>query len=568
MEGQEVQGSAIVILDPAGTVLHASGVGIHGLPGTPESLKGRRAPEMWSPGGGGVLLKAFVETFLHDAAPFASTILQGRAPDGSERLYRGRLFRVDLDGAVRLVLTLVDITGTSKVAYQLAMLQRVGEVMQGTLELNKVLYLILTCVTAGFAIGFNRAFLLLVDPETRRLQGRMAVGPRSLEEASRIWQELSRTPRGLEEFLLDYEAGRAPKDQPLGLEPQALSFDLSDPSEIPVRVLHERRITVVRQASTDPRVSERFRGAFQAEEFVAVPLLARNEPVGVILADNRFSGRPIADEHVQLLSTFASSASLAVQNAAAYERLQHQMAALQEAQDRLIRSERLATVGKLAAHISHEIRNPLVTIGGFARLILRGAEKTETVREKARIIGEEVSRLETMLSSVMDFAKPAAPKLETADLNPLVSGVVRFVEADLKGRGIRIEEDYARDLPSLRLDPAQVKQVLLNVLQNAADSMAGGGAIRVRTNRAGRRVVAEIRDEGAGITPEDRPMVFEPFFTKKWGGTGLGLAVSRKIMEDHGGGIELESEVGKGTVVRLLFVSPETPPGDDGGRPA
>ncbi|MEK7270961.1 MAG: ATP-binding protein [Planctomycetota bacterium] len=560
METQEPQGSAFVLLDDAGRILFSTGEGIPGILSVLDGARGKKMDDAAVANGTGLVLGGFLRNFAAQNRRYDSTILQGRDRDGAERLFRARMFRVENAGPISGAMSLVDITGSSKAAYQLAMLRRVGDLVQGTLELNKILYLILTCVTAGFAIGFNRAFLFLVDPDSKVLQGRMAVGPRSLEEAGRIWNDLSRSAKGLDTFLNDYETGQAPLEQPLKGLVESLSSPLSDDTEIIVRVLQERRPIVVRRASQDPRITEKFRRIYQAEEFAAVPLLARNEPIGVILVDNIFSGHPITDEHVQLLATFATPASLAVQNAAAYERLQRQMVALKETQDRLIHSERLATIGKLAAHISHEIRNPLVTIGGFARLLQRAPEKVDDVKEKARIIVEEVSRLEEMLSTVMDFAKPAAPQLEPAELNTLVEQVARFIEGEMKGRGILLKRELSPDLPLLLIDFAQVKQVFLNLIQNAADATSGEGIIQLKTYRRGARTIAEVTDNGTGIASEDLQKIFEPFFTKRWGGTGLGLAVSRKIMEDHGGRIEVESAVGKGTTMRLVFVHTKAVP--------
>jgi signal transduction histidine kinase len=286
---------------------------------------------------------------------------------------------------------------------------------------------------------------------------------------------------------------------------------------------------------------------------VSVPLIVKSSVVGVILADNLYSGRAITDDHVKLLMLFASQAALAIENAETYAELQKSLDRLTQAQKEIVHSEKLATIGKMAAHVAHEIRNPLSTIGGFARAILRKPDSVERVNKNAKIISEEATRLENMLKGVMDFSRPSAPVPKIGDFNTAVEKAFRTQAEILSSRNIHSSVDLDRSIPEVNYDENQVMQVLHNLIRNAADSMPGGGALAIRTAREGDNVCLTVQDSGSGIPPEVQERLFDPFFTTKPDGTGLGLAVSKKIIDDHGGHIEVKSIVGKGTTFRILL---------------
>jgi signal transduction histidine kinase len=215
-------------------------------------------------------------------------------------------------------------------------------------------------------------------------------------------------------------------------------------------------------------------------------------------------------------------------------------------QEKLIRSERFAAVGEAAAHITHEIKNPLMLMGGFARQVRRTLPEDGKEAEKLLLVEEEAKRLESMLEEVRDFTRPAAPKLSPQDLNATVRETVALMEASLPGRGVTLAAQYDMDLPPVVHDPSQVRQVVINLVKNAAEAMPGGGQVTVRTMRSGDMAEVEVRDTGPGLPPEQARLIFNPFYTTKERGTGLGLAVCYRIMQDHGGDIRLTSEAGKG----------------------
>lgn len=230
------------------------------------------------------------------------------------------------------------------------------------------------------------------------------------------------------------------------------------------------------------------------------------------------------------------------------DKVKESMQRLIEMQERFIRSERFAAIGEAAAYISHEIKNPLIVIRGFAGQIEKTVSDENHCR-KLRIIQEEAKRLDVMLAAIRDFTRLSKPQKEFQNINNTIEDTLALMEQTLKEKGIDVETLLGQGLPSLLFDPQQIKQMLINLLNNAVESMTSGGRLVVSSWQDRSLIKISIEDSGIGMSPEIAEKVFNPFFTTKVKGTGLGLAVSRKIMEDHGGDISFQSEEGKGSKV-------------------
>ncbi len=223
-------------------------------------------------------------------------------------------------------------------------------------------------------------------------------------------------------------------------------------------------------------------------------------------------------------------------------------------EEELLRSERLAILGKMAAHISHEIKNPLMLIGGFARQVLKDpASDPEKNREKLQIIVDEVRRLEDFLVEVGNYAKFSEPQKSPGDLNALIQETCLRLEPSMRESNIELSLQLDPDLPQVPFDPAHLRQVILNIAKNGIEAMEGGGTLSIATGRRGERVFVQIGDTGVGIPPEVREKIFQPFFSSKPKGSGLGLAISLKIIEAHQGEIIIDSEPQKGTRVTIFL---------------
>ncbi len=229
------------------------------------------------------------------------------------------------------------------------------------------------------------------------------------------------------------------------------------------------------------------------------------------------------------------------------EQLKASMAKLLETQEKLIRSERFAAIGEAASHLSHEIKNPLMLIGGFARQVSRAFPEEDPNLKKLEIIESETRRLESLIDDVRDFTRPSKPQKEWCSLHDCIQETLELMEESLTAANIECETALPPAPPLICCDPRQVKQVLINLLKNAMEAMPEGGKISIVSRWDEEKMWITVTDTGRGMSEEVRERLFQPFFTTKQKGTGLGLAVCNKIIEDHHGEITVRSQEGKGT---------------------
>lgn len=224
---------------------------------------------------------------------------------------------------------------------------------------------------------------------------------------------------------------------------------------------------------------------------------------------------------------------------------------LQQNIERLKRAERLYAAGQLSAGMAHEIRNPLASITGAVGILKRGHGSVENCRECLDIIDKETQRLNRLLTSFLDFARPRAPRFQAARLEEVFDSVVGLAQHAVGATQIDLRQEIAGPLPEVRCDSEQIKQVLLNLIINAIQATGGPGTVWLRAWLGGGVVRISVRDQGPGIPESDRDRIFDPFYTTKENGTGLGLAVAAKIIEQHGGTLTLESGAGRGATFAL-----------------
>jgi two-component system NtrC family sensor kinase len=235
--------------------------------------------------------------------------------------------------------------------------------------------------------------------------------------------------------------------------------------------------------------------------------------------------------------------------------------AIEEREQRLIRSERMAAAGQIASHITHEIRNPLSSISLNTELLeeeLEGqeAQKAAEGRRLCEAIRREVDRLTEITEEYLRFARLPKPRLEQEDVNEILLDLLSFVSTELRERQIQLVQALAPELPAVEADENQLRQAFLNLLRNAGEAMAAqGGSLEISTRLVDGQGAVEVRiaDTGVGISEQNLSKLFEPFFSTKEAGTGLGLPLTQQIIQEHGGTIEVASTPGRGTVftVRL-----------------
>ncbi|WP_051822236.1 sensor histidine kinase [Desulfonatronum thiodismutans] len=240
------------------------------------------------------------------------------------------------------------------------------------------------------------------------------------------------------------------------------------------------------------------------------------------------------------------------------DKVRQSMDQLLQTQEKLMLSERFAAIGEAAAHLSHEIKNPLLLMGGFAQQVRRTLSEDDPRAEKLEIIAGEAKRLEHLLVEVRDFTRPPRPSLVETELNELVRQVADLFQEQAESQVVVSRLVLDPKLPVCILDPDQIKQVLINLTKNALEAMPEGGELSISTVRDADFVRIEIKDTGRGIPEEVMKKLFHPFFSTKAKGTGLGLAVSYKLVQDHGGEITAWSAPGQGArfTVRLPLNGP------------
>jgi signal transduction histidine kinase/CheY-like chemotaxis protein len=260
-------------------------------------------------------------------------------------------------------------------------------------------------------------------------------------------------------------------------------------------------------------------------------------------------------EELRLAEGIALQGGLAIENSRLYEGVKQQMAELKRTQAQLVQSTKLAAIGELAANIAHEINNPLTTVLGFASFIAERLSPDDPTREELGLIQEEASRARDIVRDLLQFSRQRDFMPEPADVNTVLEQVVSMVRRQGALNTVTVEEAFGRELPMVEMDVPRIKQVFLNIINNAVYAMKEGGTLTIRTEATGEGVRVAFTDTGPGIPPELVSRIFDPFFTTKpeVSGTGLGLSVSLGIVQSHGGSIDVDSEDGRGSTFTVTL---------------
>ncbi len=281
------------------------------------------------------------------------------------------------------------------------------------------------------------------------------------------------------------------------------------------------------------------------EAEVSIPFISRGQLIGMINLSHKFNKDIYSHEDIELLSTLANQTAIAIENARLYEDLK-------KSKSYIRRADRLASLGILTAGLAHEIRNPLVAIKTLIQLLPERLEDEEFRSHFLNIAAGEVDRISSLVNELLDFARPSDPKLEFEDINSILDGMILLISTETKKKHINMIKNYVPNLPPIKIDREQIKQVFLNILLNAVEATPENGKINVKTRSFSKPggepyIQIEFTDTGCGISPEYLEDIFNPFFTTKNTGSGLGLSISNQIVQDHKGYIVVESQLNKGT---------------------
>lgn len=304
--------------------------------------------------------------------------------------------------------------------------------------------------------------------------------------------------------------------------------------------------------------------------------LFRSDPrVVEILEKTLKEGRLCAEYEVKLHRKFSGEIPVVITTSRVFDAdgrlsgaaaLIKDLSGIKSIEEGSLRKERLAYIGAFASNLAHEIKNPLTGIRGAAQLLSKRVKET-SLREYTSVIMSEADRLNAILNDLLDFARPAALKRKSVNIHMVLDSVILLLRqgADEGGAAPRFIKEYDPSLPPVFGDERQLTQVFLNLMKNAREALGGGGDIQVLTRMitefhlvepgspGGKMAAVEIRDNGCGIRGEDLESIFTPFFTTKPDGSGLGMAISLKIVKEHGGLLKIDSTPGKGTSVAVYL---------------
>ena len=292
------------------------------------------------------------------------------------------------------------------------------------------------------------------------------------------------------------------------------------------------------------------------------------EPLGRIIETLR-GGKDVIEQEIQCpvsqnavpLEVIATSLTEKDGTLLGHVLLFRDLTQIQELEKEVLRSQRLASIGRLAAGVAHELRNPLSSIKGFATYFKDRYQDVPQDQQTATIMIQEVERLNRVISQLLEYARPMTIDPKPTSIRSLIHDTLRLVEGDARQKGIRMDQNVPEDVGEMPMDPDRFKQVLLNLYLNGLEAMEPGGTLSVTAERTRdpNSVQLIVSDTGRGIAPEDLAHVFDPYFTTKSSGTGLGLAIAHKIVESHNGQISIQSERDKGTTVVISLPIQEEP---------
>jgi signal transduction histidine kinase len=362
-------------------------------------------------------------------------------------------------------------------------------------------------------------------------------------------------------FLLDREHECYRRASMVGpIAPTLIPPTLAVDHPLPHHLLTTSSIMTQTDSAVDFQETESGAGACAAMEVMHATRIVPHLNKGRLIAFSLLgAAEALAEENAltrSLLAALAQTATNALYTIVLYEDLLRSHTLMK-------RTDRLKSLETIAGGFAHEIRNPLTSIKTFIQLAPERKDDPQFIQEFSKVVLDDVYRIERLIQEILDYSRYMEPKLTDENLNEVVASCLYFIDVKADSHGIKIEKELASDLPRVMLDRQQIKQVLLNLLLNAMDSMAGmGGRLRVQTRKLvkpGGNVWAhiEIEDTGEGIQDTNLEHIFDPFFTTKHEsgeheGTGLGLTIVHQIIQEHHGEIRVKSSVGVGTT---FFVS-------------
>ncbi len=427
-------------------------------------------------------------------------------------------------------------------------------------ELNDVLQAILVGITAGEGLRFNRAFLALFDQDAQTLQGQLAIGPSSREEAGLVWESIQTKNLHLNDIIQNFKNSAANDNQEVNRIIRRLSIPASDQDHTLIRACAERKSVLVENGQAkDYPVTPQLLELLQENTFIIVPLFSPNQSLGVLIADNFITHHPISDSDISDLEIFASQASLAIEHSYLYTEIlnkMHELEAvtqeLEKNKDLLVEAERYAAIGHMSAQLVHAIRNPITSIGGTARLLTRKVDNPDILKF-LNMMALDASKIESTLEDLFNFVTDNKTEKILQPLYPLIRKSVMLLYGTMKKQGIDYHLNLNEPGPSLSIDSQKIRQMILHLLRNSIEAMPDGGLLQISIRQEPDSISIIIADSGKGMLNGTLAKAADPFFTTKIYGTGMGLTLVKKIVEEHQGTFSLQPGTSGGTVAIVIL---------------
>ncbi|MCB2228982.1 MAG: GAF domain-containing protein [Desulfarculaceae bacterium] len=419
----------------------------------------------------------------------------------------------------------------------LATLYEISTVLMTTMDFEATVLIIMDAVIHPAGMDHDRVVLFLVDEDAKVLR---PIASLTKDVENGLHKELTQS-------LQDIRDSRPRRELLADESLAALEVPLDPPDSVVAMCVALGTTMVVEDPRNEPRMNQEMAEALGLERaFVAVPMFAKGKVVGELLVNNVISGRPFNERDLKLLGMLANQGGLALETARLYHHLEQVNKELAQMRNRLLESDKLAALGEIAAGVAHEIRNPLVSIGGFARRLRKKVGDDSPFIQYLDVIIDEVTRLEKTLNEMLDFSSDARGHFEEHDLNEIIDQSLELISRELAEKNIAVNQELGTGLPPVFCDDRQIKHVFLNLFLNAIQAMGqDNGNLTVRTFsvvREGKQFVAgEVTDTGGGIPMDIVHNIFNPFFTTKDEGSGLGLSIVHKIVTRHFGQVEVHN---------------------------
>jgi len=427
------------------------------------------------------------------------------------------------------------------------------------LELNLVLKTILLGITSREGLRFNRAFLALFDDDQKLLQGTLAIGPGSREDAQNIWSNISRNNIRLDDMFQQREPDVSGNDVIVNQIVRSISIPASDHRHPFIYACDHRSSILVNNGVAPVDIPTDILETLQEDSFVIVPLFSPRRPLGVLIADNYITRQPIAKQDIEALEIFAGQASLAIEHSKLYTDMQEKISELElvtqeldKSNNLLIEAERYSALGHMSAQLVHAIRNPITSIGGISRLLVNrlSDEKTVTFLE---LLTREAAKVESTLNDLFCFVSKSPTVKRLQPIYPLIQKSVMVYYGSMKKKNISYVLDLPERGPEVAIDAEKIQQLFLHLFKNSIEAMPRGGTLEIKGSTNSENVTITISDSGNGIAHDDIELVSDPFYTTKTYGTGLGLTLVEQITKQHDGTLTIAPHEPRGLTVTVRF---------------